>query len=295
MSRKKSGSLRRHVLEKNTLLNAAGREMRVKRSCAQREARARQKLKEYDDLVKFLENELRMCEKDAEEDERDAQEAQAFWYECCIRRNKIKGSKHGGRKRRKTKRRKKRRRKRTHKGGKRRSSRTKKRRPYVIVKIERNPLSSKKIQKGGFLGALAGGLAKTAMGSLAGGGGNPLGGLAKSAMGALGGGGGGGLMNTAMNLGKDVLGRAQGGLMDKIGGFVNGVPGMGGGGGGGGGGGDLLGGAPSVDLLPCDPSERPEFPKGPDGCGKHESPKPTVKQLKQGFVDDDQNYQLENY
>ena len=204
----------------------------------------------------------------------------------------------GGRRRinrRKTKRRKKRRRKRTRKGGRKRlRRRTKVRRPYLMVKIERNPLSYKKIQKGGFLGALAGGLAKTAMGSLGGGGGNPLGGLAKSAMGALGG-GSAGLMDKAMNMGKDVLGRAKGGLMDKIGGFVNGVPGMGGGGGGGGGGGDLLGGAPSVGLMPCDPSERPEFPKGPDGCGKHESPKPTVKQLKQGYVDDNQVYQLENY
>ena len=195
----------------------------------------------------------------------------------------------GGRRRRKTKRRKKRRRKKTRKGGRRRSRRrTKVRRPYLMVKIERNPLSYKKIQKGGFFGALAGGLAKTAMG-------------------ALGGGGGGGLMDSVkkmgMDMGKDILGRAKGGLMDKIGGFVNGAGGggggggggEGGGGGGGGGGGDLLGGSPSVELMPCDPSERPEFPKGPDGCGKHESPKATVKQLKQGFVDDNQVYQLENY
>jgi len=285
MSRKKSGSLRRRVLEKNTLLNAAGREMRVKRSCAQREAQARQKLKEYDNLVKFLRTELWLCEKDAEEEEKDAEEAQAFWYECCTRRGKTKKSKRGGRKRRKTKRR----RKRTRKGGRRRSRRrTKVRRPYLMVKIERNPLSYKKIQKGGFFGALAGGLAKTAMGALAGG-------------------GGGGLMDSVkkmgMDMGKDILGRAKGGLMDKIGGFVNGagggMPGMGGGmpgmGGGGGGGEDLMSGMPSVQLKECDPSERPEFPKGPDGCGKHESPKATVKQLKQGFVDDNQVYQLENY
>ena len=44
-----------------------------------------------------------------------------------------------------------------------------------MVKIERNPLSYKKIQKGGFFGALAGGLAKTAMGALAGGGGGGTG------------------------------------------------------------------------------------------------------------------------
>ena len=88
--------------------------------------------------------------------------------------------------------------------------------------------------------------------------------------------------------------------MDNVGGFVNG----GGGGGSGpgmadgsmpGGDGGLLDGVPSVELKECDPSERPEFPKGPDGCGKHESPKPTVKQLKQGYVDDNQVYQLENY
>jgi hypothetical protein len=84
------------------------------------------------------------------------------------------------------------------------------------------------------------------------------------------------------------------GMFDKIGGFVN--PGAGGGGGGGGGG---VGGEPDADgltsLIPCDENLRPEYPKGPDGCGKYESPKPTVKQLDQGYVSKDTLYQIEDY
>ena len=192
-------------------------------------------------------------------------------------------------KRRRKRRRKKRRRKRTRKGGKIYSRRTKRMRPYVIVKIDRDPVNYK--QKGGFLGDALGGLAKSAMGAV----GGDMGGLAKTAMGALGG------TDGLKKMGKDILGRAKGGLMDKIGGFTRGLGGaavgamMGKFSGGSVSGEDLLSGEPSVKLESCDPSERPEYPKGPDGCGKHESPKPTVQQLKQGFVDDSQVYQLDEY
>jgi len=81
------------------------------------------------------------------------------------------------------------------------------------------------------------------------------------------------------------------GMFDKIGGFVN--PGSGGGGGA-----AELGG-PDADgltsLIPCDENLRPEYPKGPDGCGKNESPKPTVKQLDQGYVSKDTVYQIEDF
>ena len=271
----------------------------------QREADAKEKLRKKTRNLANCHQALRKCRADlnlsnvrADDLARWIDEGRRHRPKSAEKTGKGRRKSRGGRRRinrRKTKRRKKRRRKRTRKGGRRRSRRrTKVRRPYLMVKIERNPLSYKKIQKGGFLGALA----KTAMGAVAGGGGgDPLGGLMKAGMGALGGGGGGGLMDFAKKMGKDVLGRAKGGLMDKIGGFVNGAGGGAGGGGGGGGGGgeELLSGTPSVELEECDPSERPEFPKGPDGCGKHESPKPTVKQLKQGYVDDNQVYQLENY
>ena len=159
-----------------------------------------------------------------------------------------------------------------------------------MVKIDRSPINYRKLQRGGgFFGDLAGGLAKTAMGAL---GEENIGDLAQTAIGALGG------DEDLAQMGKDILGRAQGGLMDKIGGFIN--PGDSGDsgegeGGGGGGGGDILGGVPSVDIKACDPSIRPEYPKGPDGCGKHESPKPTVQQLKQGFIDEGQIYQLDDH
>ena len=261
----------------------------------QREADAKEKLRKKTRNLANCHQALRKCRADlnlsnvrADDLARGIDAGRQHRPKSAEKTGKGRRKSRGGRRRinrRKTKRRKKRRRKRTRKGGRKRlRRRTKVRRPYLMVKIERNPLSYKKIQKGGFLGALA----KTAMGAVAGGGGgDPLGGLMKAGMGALGGGGGGGLMDFAKKMVKDVLGRAKGGLMDKIGGFVNGA--------GGGGGEELLSGAPSVELLPCDPSERPEFPKGPDGCGKHESPKPTVKQLKQGYVDDNQVYQLENY
>ena len=244
----------------------------------QREADAKEKLRKKTRNLANCHQALRKCRADlnlsnvrADDLARWIDEGRRHRPKSAEKTGKGRRKSRGGRRRinrRKTKRRKKRRRKRTRKGGRRRSRRRiKVRRPYLMVKIERNPLSYKKIQKGGFLGALA----KTAMGAVA----------------------GDGLMDFAKKTGKDVLGRAKGGLMDKIGGFVNGVPEMGESGGGTGG--DILGGTPSVDLMPCDPSERPEFPKGPDGCGKHESPKPTVKQLKQGYIDDNQIYQLENY
>ena len=56
---------------------------------------------------------------------------------------------------------------------------------------------------------------------------------------------------------------------------------------------DVLGGA--IKMILCDPNVRPKYPHGPDGCGKHESPKPTLKQLYQGYVSDDQVYQLGDF
>ena len=58
----------------------------------------------------------------------------------------------------------------------------------------------------------------------------------------------------------------------------------------------MLSNGEKVEQWPiCSQNKRPLTSGGPDGCGKHESPKATVKQLKQGFVDDNQFYQLENY
>lgn len=281
---KKSENLRKNVLNKETLLKAREQLQNLKRDFARRENKAQQD-------ITFLNGELQQCEED------HAKCVEELEYLRKYLQARVNIERAGGgsrrrrkrRKRRKSKRKKKRRRKRTRKGGKIYSRRTKRMRPYVIVKIDRDPVNYK--QKGGFLGDALGGLAKSAMGAV----GGDMGGLAKTAMGALGG------KDGLKKMGRDILGRAKGGLMDKIGGFARGLGGgavgamMGKFSGGSVSGENLLSGEPSVKLESCDPSERPEYPKGPDGCGKHESPKATVQQLKQGFVDDSQVYQLEEY
>jgi len=50
-----------------------------------------------------------------------------------------------------------------------------------------------------------------------------------------------------------------------------------------------------MDIIPCDKNERPDYPGGPDGCGKNISPKPTDKQLRDGYVAEDQIYQLDDF
>jgi hypothetical protein len=48
-------------------------------------------------------------------------------------------------------------------------------------------------------------------------------------------------------------------------------------------------------LIPCDENLRPDYARGTDGCGKHESPKPSVNQLVQGYVSDARVYQVDDY
>ena len=125
-----------------------------------REKRAKERLKEKTKYLAGCHLALAKCRRDLNVSNVRADDL-ARWIDEGRRRPKSaektgKGRRksRGGRRRinrRKTKRRKKRRRKRTRKGGRKRlRRRTKVRRPYLMVKIERNPLSYKKIQKGGF-------------------------------------------------------------------------------------------------------------------------------------------------
>lgn len=174
-----------------------------------------------------------------------------------------------------------------------------------------------------------GGLEKDAENALGGGSG-----LEKDAENALGGGGGGLLSNikshmpsarhmaegaaaaaalygaSKTKMGQDALSRIKGfmgdggstgaGGADTGGAAAGGPAGGGGGGAGGGGSGDAGGPTPfshltKVKVLPCDANIRPNYPHGPDGCGKYESPKPTVKQLVDGYVSKNTLYQLDHY
>ena len=109
-----------------------------------------------------------------------------------------------------------------------------------------------------------------------------------------------------LSKGKSMLNEKSGGMMDRIKGFAaGGAPEAGPAGGPaapaggdlGGAIGDAAGGMVDqlTSLIPCDENLRPQYPKGTDGCGKHESPKPTVDQLVQGYVGDDTLYQVGEY
>ena len=124
----------------------------------QREADAKEKLQKKTRNLANCHQALRKCRADlnlsnvrADDLARWIDEGRRHRPKSAEKTGKGRRKSRGGRRRinrRKTKRRKKRRRKRTRKGGRRRSRRrTKVRRPYLMVKIERNPLSYKKIQK----------------------------------------------------------------------------------------------------------------------------------------------------
>ena len=89
----------------------------------------------------------------------------------------------------------------------------------------------------------------------------------------------------------------MGGLAKKAIGMFGSILGSGSAGGedGGEGGEGGGGGEDDVEIIPCDVNERPDYPGGPDGCGKNLSPKPTHKQLSDGYVAEDQIYQLDDF